>query len=548
MKLVIVGGVAGGASCAARARRLDERCRIIMFERGDDVSFANCGLPYYIGGTIAERKRLLVQTAEGLRRRFRIDVRTRSEVTTIDRRGQEVEVRTADGKTCRQSYDKLVLAPGAAPIRPPLEGMDDPRIMTLRNLVDTDRIKEIVDAGARRGLVVGGGYVGLEMVENLRARGLEVTLVELAGQVMPPFDPEMAVPLLDELRANGVTVHLNSGLKAFSGGPESVTATLADGTTIEAELVVVGVGVRPEADLAKAAGLELGTTGGIKVDDRMRTSDPNIFAVGDAVEVTDFVTGQPVLIPLAGPANRQGRIAADNICGRRSRYGGTQGTAILKLFSLAAGTTGASEKTLKRLGRPFEKVYLHPPNHAGYYPGASPLAMKVIFDPAGGKLLGAQVVGADGVDKRVDILATAIRAGLTVYDLEELELCYAPSFGSAKDAVNMAGFVAANVLRGDMPVVQPEALPAGGESGVFVLDVRTPKEHQAGHVEGACLIPLDELRDRLGELPKDKPIYAYCKSGMRSYLATRILLQNGFKAFNVTGAWESIRLAREVAD
>jgi NADPH-dependent 2,4-dienoyl-CoA reductase/sulfur reductase-like enzyme/rhodanese-related sulfurtransferase len=546
MRLMIVGGVAAGASCAARARRLNENAEILIVERGDHVSFANCGLPYYIGGDITERNRLLVQTAEGLRQRFRIDVRTRTEALAIDRKARVVLVRDADGVERREPYDKLLLAPGAEPVRPPIPGIDDPRILTLRNLADTDRIKALVDAGARRALVVGGGYIGLEMVEALRHRGLDVTLVEMADQIMPPLDPEMAELLLRELKANGVTVHLSSGAKSFAASPAAVAATLGDATVIEADLVLVGVGVRPEVRLAKEAGLDLGSTGGIAVDDHMRTSDADIYAAGDAVEVTDPVTGRAALVPLAGPANRQGRIAADNIFGRDSRYPGTLGTGIVKLFGLAAGMVGANEKTLRRLHRPHEKVYLHPGSHAGYYPGAATMAMKILFDPGDGRLLGAQAVGARGIDKRIDVLATALRADMTVLDLEDLELCYAPPFGAAKDPVNMAGFVAANVIRGDHRLVQPETVARHDVPDAVVLDVRTPEEYDTGHIHNAVLIPLDELRERLDELPKDRPIHAYCKVGLRGYLAQRLLRHHGFEAYNLTGGFTTYDAVKAV--
>jgi NADPH-dependent 2,4-dienoyl-CoA reductase/sulfur reductase-like enzyme/rhodanese-related sulfurtransferase len=548
MRLIIVGGVAAGASCAARARRLNETADIVIFERGEYVSFANCGLPYYIGGDIPERNRLLVQTAEGLRRRFRIDVRTRTAVLVIDRKARQVLLLGPDGTERREPYDKLLLAPGAEPVRPPIPGIDDPRILTLRNLTDTDRIKALVDAGARRALILGGGYIGLEMVEALRRRGLDVTLVEMAHQVMPALDAEMAEWLLRELKANGVAVRLGTAAKAFAGSPAGVTATLSDGSTLEADLILVGVGVRPEVQLAKEAGLELGVTGGIAVDDRMRTSDPDIYAAGDAVEVTDPVTGRAALVPLAGPANRQGRIAADNMCGRDSRYNGTLGTAIVRLFSLVAGMTGANEKTLHRTQRRFEKVYLHPGSHAGYYPGAAPMAMKLLFDPDDGRLLGVQIVGTHGVDKRIDVLATALRAGMTVYDLENLELCYAPPFGSAKDPVNMAGFTAANVLRGDHRLVQPETVARGTVPDALVLDVRTRQEYDAGHVHNAVLIPLDELRDRLDELPRDRPIHAYCKVGLRGYVAQRLLCQHGYDAYNMTGGFTTFEAVKTFLD
>jgi NADPH-dependent 2,4-dienoyl-CoA reductase/sulfur reductase-like enzyme/rhodanese-related sulfurtransferase len=544
MKLLIVGGVAGGASAAARARRLSEDAEIVLFERGPDVSFANCGLPYYVGGEIAERDKLLVTTPERLRTRFRLDVRTRSSVEAIDRTAKTVRVRDlASGREFEEGYDKLILAPGAAPLRPPIPGIDLPGIFTLRNLQDVDRIKERVDQGVRRAVVVGAGFIGLELVENFVRRDVAVTVVELQDQVLPPFDMEMTTPVLNTLASKGVTVRLGQSAEGFEPSADGLVVRLKSGERIPAQLVVLGVGVRPENRLAVEAGLEVGPRGGIRVSEHLQTSDPDIYAVGDAVEVKDFVTGEPTQVPLAGPANRQGRIAADHIFGRDVRYRGTQGTAVVGVFDRTAAMTGASEKTLKRSGRPYRKVYVHPAHHAGYYPGAEAMTLKVLFHPTTGKLLGAQAVGGAGVDKRIDVLAVAIQAGMTVFDLEEMELAYAPQFGSAKDPVNMAGFVAAGLVRGDHPQVDVESVlsaPVGERP--FLLDVRTPQEFAAGHVLGAVNVPVDDLRSRLGELPRNRRIAAYCQVGQRGYLATRILRQAGFDAANVGGGYTTYLL------
>src|SRR5262245_13726730 len=452
MKLLIVGGVAGGASAAARARRLSEEAEIVLFERGPDVSFANCGLPYYVGGTIAERGKLLVTTPERLRTRFRLDVRTRSSVEAINRTAKTVRVRDlASGREYEGGYDKLILAPGAAPLRPPIPGIGLPGIFTLPNLQDVDRIKERVDQGVRQAVVVGAGFIGLELVENFVRRGVAVTVVELQDQVLPPFDREMTTPILNTLTAKGVTVRLGQAAEGFEPSADGLVVRLRSGERIPAQLVVLGVGVRPENKLAVETGLEVGPRGGIRVNEHLQTSDPDIYAVGDVIEVRDFVTGEPTQVPLAGPANRQGRIAADHIFGRDARYRGTQGTAVVGVFDRTAAMTGASEKTLKRSGLPYRKVYVHPAHHAGYYPGAVPMTLKVLFHPTTGKLLGAQAVGGAGVDKRIDVLAVAIQAGMTVFDLEEMEPAYAPQYGSAKDPINMAGFVAGGLLRGDHP-------------------------------------------------------------------------------------------------
>ncbi|MCS6851750.1 MAG: FAD-dependent oxidoreductase [Gemmataceae bacterium] len=545
MKLVIVGGVAGGASAATRARRLSEEATIVIFERGPDVSFANCGLPYYIGGEITQRDKLLVVTPERFRDRYRLDVRTRSEVQAIDRPAKKVRVRDlATGRDYDESYDKLILAPGAAPIRPPLPGIDLPGIFTLRSLDDTDRIKAAVDRGARRAVVIGAGFIGLEVVENLVRRGIDTTLVELQDQVLPPVDKELTPPILDQMRRHGVRVVLGQSADGFEPDSDGLAVRLKSGERLPAHLVVLGVGVRPENSLAVAAGLDIGPRGGIRVNEHMQTSDPDIYAVGDAVEVRDFVTGEPTQVPLAGPANRQGRIAADHIFGRPSRYRGTQGTAIVRVFDVTVAMTGASEKTLRRLQRPFLKVYVHPSHHAGYYPGAQPMTLKLLFQPNTGKILGAQIVGGAGVDKRIDILAVAIQAGMTVFDLEEMELAYAPQFGSAKDPINMVGFVAAGLLRGDHPQVTADQLLDSTDSAgsSFLLDVRTPQEFQAGHIPQAVNIPLDQLRSRLGELPSDRPLTVYCQAGLRGYLATRLLRQKGFDAANISGGYTSYRL------
>jgi NADPH-dependent 2,4-dienoyl-CoA reductase/sulfur reductase-like enzyme/rhodanese-related sulfurtransferase len=543
-RIVIVGGVAGGASAAARARRLSEDAEIVVFERGEHISFANCGLPYYIGGTIADRERLLVQSPEGLRKRFRIDVRTRSEVTRIDREARRVTVRNLEtGRESSQPYDVLILSPGAEPLRPAIPGADSPGVFTLRNLKDTDAIHRAVDqTSPRRAVVVGGGYIGLEMAEALRQRELGVTLVELANQVFIAADPEMVAPIHQQLELHGVDLRLDTSITAIRPQDGSLHVILSTGESVEAGLVILAVGIRPEVKLAQEAGLPIGPTGGIVVDAHMRTSDPHIYAVGDAVEVTHLVSGRKALIPLAGPANRQGRIAADNALGRERVYAGSQGTAICKVFDLAIGMTGLGEKELRRAGIPYETVYVHPSSHAGYYPGATQISLKLLFDPAEGKILGAQAVGVDGVDKRIDVLAVALRAGLSVGQLAEQELSYAPPYGSAKDPVHYAGFAATNVLSGDVRLCHVDDVAAPGDDQVL-LDVRMPEETEAGTIPGAVNIPLDELRQRLGELPRDKEILAFCQVRLRGYLACRILSQHGFACRNLTGGYKTYRAA-----
>ena len=527
MKVVIIGGVAAGMSAAARIRRLDEFADIVVFERSNHVSFANCGLPYHVGGVIKDRDSLLLQTTQSLKASLNLDVRVRQEVTAIDLQRRTVHVVGLDTKQeYDESYDKLILAPGASPIRPKLAGIDHPRVLVLRNIEDMDRIKAIVDGGASSAVVIGGGYIGVEMAENLRERGLTVALVEMADHMIPPLDPEMARDLENHMRENGVAIHLGTAAKSFRDVSGKVSVILSNDKTLTADFVVLAVGVQPDTTLAQSAGLELGPSGGIKVSSGMRTSDPDIFAAGDAIEVEDTVTCMSSLIPLAGPANRQGRIAAENICGRKTAYTSTQGTAIIKAFAMTGGGTGASERSLKKAGCPYHKIYLHPSGHAGYYPGTAPLHIKVMFSLDSGKLLGAQVVGFDGVDKRIDVFATAIRAGLTVFDLQDLELAYAPPYGSAKDPVNLAGFIGVNYLQGDVVMWYAEDFPAKTSDGM-ILDVRSPQEYEHWHIPGAVNIPLGKLRSRADSLPKDRPVYVYCRVGFRSYLAYRLLRQRG---------------------
>ena len=539
-RVLIVGGVAGGASVAARLRRMDENAEIILFERGEYISFANCGLPYHIGGAIKERDRLLVQTPERMRARFNIDVRTQTEVVSIDRQAKTVQTHNLEtGDDVGEPYDVLVLSPGAEPICPPIPGADSANVFTLRNIPDMDAIKKGVDDGTvKNAVVVGGGYIGLEMAEALVERGVHVSLVELAPQVMGTVDPEMATALHQELKLHGVDLRLNNSVTKISESVDDLTVYLSDGHPLTVQMVIMAIGVRPETNLAKEAGLTIGDRGGIVVNEHMQTSDESIYAAGDAVEVVDTVGGFKTLIPLAGPANRQGRIIADNICGKDSVYRSTQGTAICKLFNLTVATTGMNEKNLNRANISYEKIYVHPASHAGYYPGAAQMSLKLLFEPTTAKILGAQVVGTDGVDKRIDILAVAIRAGLTVYDLEEMELCYAPPYGSAKDPVNYAGFVAANMLKGDAAIchVEDASNPSDNQ---MLLDVRTPGEVEAGTIPGAVNIPLDDLRGRLDELPRDKEMLVFCQVGLRGYLACRILTQHGFTCRNLTGGYKT---------
>jgi NADPH-dependent 2,4-dienoyl-CoA reductase/sulfur reductase-like enzyme/rhodanese-related sulfurtransferase len=544
MKLLIVGGVAGGSSAAARARRLSEQAEIILFERGPDISFANCGLPYYIGEKVADRDKLLITTVEHFRERFNVDVRIQSSVESINRTSKTVRVRdTESGKIYDESYDKLILATGAAPLKPPIAGIDLPGIFTLRDLHDVDCIKAAVDAGAKQAVIVGAGFIGLELAENLMRRGLETTVVELQDQLLPPFDKEMTTPILDSLKANRVNVLLGESAEAFEQSDKGLVVRLKSGQCLSAQLVILGVGVRPENKLAVEASLEVGPRGGIQVNDLLQTSDPDIYAAGDAIQILDFVLGSPTQIPLGGPANRQGRIAADNIFGRNSKYRGTQGTAILGIFKMTAAMTGASEKSLVRTKTPYHKIYVHPGNHASYYPGVDLMTLKLLYSPDSGRVLGAQAVGGEGVDKRIDVLSVAIQAGMTVYDLEEMELAYAPQYGSAKDPVNMAGFVAAGKLRGDQPQLEVETLLATPESQrPLLIDVRTPEEFAHGGIPNSINIPIDQLRRRLLEIPPDSQVGCYCLVGQRGYLATRILIQNGFAAANLNGGLKTYQL------
>lgn len=547
-RVVIVGGVAGGMSAAARLRRLDEQAHIIVFERGGHVSFANCGLPYFLGGEITEFNKLLVQTPGRLKEVFNLDVRVRSEVIRIDRAAREVEVRDlSSGRVYREGYDALILATGAAPLTPPLPGLDRPGHFTLRNLDDTSNIHAWVgNQTARRAVVIGAGFIGLEMAEQFRHRGLEVTLVERLPQVLAPLDAEMVGPIHEELRHHGIDLHLGDSVQRFDDPPAGVLASevvLASGKRLPADVVILGLGVRPESKLAKEAGLDLSERGAIKVDEHLRTSDPAIWAVGDAVEVTDPITGNKGVVPLAGPANRQGRIAADNIAGRPSTYHGTLGTAIVRVFGLTAAVTGANARTLTQAGIPFQVVHLHPGSHAGYYPGAKPIHLKVLFAPKTGKLLGAQAVGADGVDKRIDILATVLHHGGTVHDLAELELAYAPPFGSAKDPVNLAGMAAQNILAGDVQVARWDEVAGLIQSGAALLDVREPAERAGGFIPESQHIPLGQLRGRLSELDRSREWLVYCASGQRSYIACRLLSQHGFRCRNLTGAYRTWRAA-----
>ena len=547
MKLIIIGAVAGGASAAARARRLDEEAEIILFERGEAPSFANCGLPYYVGGVIKERARLLVSPKQRLIDRYQLDVRTRSEVIRIDREKKCVHVRDlTTNEEYQETYDKIVLSPGAAPLRPPIAGVVLPAVYTIRDLSDADRLREAA-SNAKQAVVIGAGFVGIEMTENLVHLGIETTVVEMADQILPPWDAEMVAPVAAHMREKGVRLQLSDAATAIEAEGSQLAVQLKLGETLQADFVVMSVGVRPENQLAVDAGLEVGPRGGICVNESMQTNDPDIYAAGDAVEVRHVVDGSLVQIPLGGPANRQGRLAADHIFGRPGLYRGTQGTAVVGVFDMTATMTGFSEKALKAAELAYEKIYIHPADHAGYYPGAQQFSMKLLFSPDTGKILGAEAVGRSGVDKRIDVLAVAIQAGFTAYDLEEMELAYAPQYGSAKDPVNMAGFVAAGVLRGDQPIVHSCDLLAGTtDPAAFLLDVRSPGEFAAGHIEGATNVPLEELRARLEEVPTDCPLIVYCQVGQRGYSATRILLQKDRDVSNLSGGYKTY-LARQNA-
>ena len=529
-KVIIVGGVAGGMSCAARLKRLDASLEVTVFEKGPDVSFANCGMPYYIGGIIRDRGSMAVQTPQSLRSRYGLEIFTRREVTGIDAERRKVSVKNLETDTdSEHEYDYLVLSPGAEPTRLPIPGADAPHVFVLSNLNDMDRIAEAVGT-ARSACVIGAGFIGLELAENLRGRGLEVSLVEVLDQVLAPMDREMTAPLAQELRLNRINLELSSEVERIETGH----VVLRGGKTLVADIVCMCAGVRPRSALAKGAGLTLGARGHVVVDESMRTSDPHIYAVGDAVEVHDIVAGTPTAIPLAGPANRQGRIAADVICGRGSAYPGIQGSSIVKVFNLAAAQTGWTEKRLKAAGTPYRRAYVHPTQHPRYYPDAQLIGMKLLFGEDG-RIFGAQMVGTDGVEVAMDTVATAMRGGLTVYDLEQLELAYSPQWGTAKHGINMLGFVASNLLRGDTHVIEPDD---PGE-GLLWLDVRMPAETETGMVPGATVIPVDELSSRMDELPRDREIAAYCAVGLRGYIAERMLVQNGFRVRNLNGGYRT---------
>lgn len=540
MKVVIIGGVAGGATAAARIRRLDEQAEIVVLERSGFVSYANCGLPYYIGGVIQDQEELTLQTPESFWDRFHIDVRVGHEVTAIDPTAKTVTGKNlATGETFAESYDKLLLSPGAKPLKPPLPGLDSPRLFTLRTVEDTLAIRAFVEEHKpRRAVMAGGGFISLEVAENLAKLGVEVTVVQRLPHLMPPLDYDMASFLHNHMRAKGVRVLLDTAVSGFSQQGQTITTLVEGGNPIPADLAILAIGVAPESTLAKEAGLALGQRGGIAVNDRMETSHPDIYAVGDAVEITHLVTGEKTRIALAGPANKQGRVAADNICGGDSRYPGAQGSSVLKLFDLTVAATGLNEGTAQAAGLDYETVILSPLSHAGYYPGGTVMTMKVLYEKGSLRLLGAQIVGGDGVDKRLDVLATAMQAGLTVTALKELDLAYAPPFSSAKDPVNMAGFMAENLEAGlvkQFTWQQVDSLPRDGS--VNLVDVRTPEEYADGHAPGFVNIPVDQLRQRLGEIDPSKPVYLICQSALRSYLACRVLEQRGYTASHLAGGY-----------
>ena len=541
MKTVIVGGVAGGASVAARLRRMDEHAEVVLLERGPYISFANCGLPYYIGGIIAQRNALLVQTPEAMRAVFNIDARTGQDVLRIDRQAKTVVVQVeSTGVTYTESYDRLVLSPGATPLVPPLPGADLPGVFALRDIPDMDAIKAFVDQRhPRRAVIVGGGFIGIELAENLRHRSLEVTVVEMMSQILAPLDYEMAVIVHQHLQSRGVCLVLGDGISAIESQDEAKAVVLQSGRRLRADLVLLAIGVRPESALAREAGLTLGMRGTIATNDYLQTSDPDIYAIGDAAQVSHLVTHKPTNIALAGPASKQGRMVADHIVGRPVRYCGAQGTSIVKVFDLAAASTGLNERQVGQEGIEYQSATIHVANHAGYYPAAAQMALKLLFDSEEGKIPGAQIVGKEGVDKRIDVIAVAMRAGMTVFDLEEVELAYAPPYGSVRDPVNVIGFVASNILRGDCKVLYWDAIKGLDPEKDLLLDVRNPAELRAGAIEGALNIPLPQLRSRLNELPRDRRIVVYCQVGQRACYAYRILVQEGFDAVNLSGGYKT---------
>ena len=540
MKVVIVGGVAGGATAAARIRRLDEQAEIVVFERSGFISYANCGLPYYIGGVIEDPEELTLQTPESFFSRFRVSMRVRHEVTAIHPDKKAVSVTDLEtGEVFEESYDKLILSPGAKPTQPRLPGVGLNKLFTLRTVEDTFRIKAYISENHPKSAVLaGGGFISLELAENLRELGMEVTIVQRPKQLMNPFDPDMAAFIHSEMRRHGVKLALGHTVEGFEEKDGGVDVLLKDEAPLHADMVVLAIGVSPDTHLAQEAGLELGVKGSIVVNDRMETSVPDIYAVGDAVQVKHFVTGQDVLLSLAGPANKQGRIAADNICGGDSHYTGSQGSSVIKVFDMTAATTGVNETNAKKAGLDVDTVILSPMSHAGYYPGGKVMTMKVVFEKETYRLLGAQIVGYEGVDKRIDVLATAIRAGMKATELKDLDLAYAPPYSSAKDPVNMAGFMVENIANGVLKqwhLEDADRLPRDGS--VTLLDTRTVEEFAHGHIDGFFNIPVDELRERLGELDKRKPVYVICQSGLRSYIACRILAGNGFDCYNFSGGF-----------
>ncbi|NFV13688.1 pyridine nucleotide-disulfide oxidoreductase [Clostridium sporogenes] len=538
-KVLIIGGVAGGASAAARLRRLDENAQIIMFERGEYISFANCGLPYYIGETIKERDNLLVQTPEAMMGRFNIDVRVNSQVTSIDTKEKKVTVNSKEKGKYEETYDYIIMSPGAIPIKPPIEGINNSKIFTLRNIPDTDKIKDYVDnKNVKSAVVVGGGYIGVEMAENLKERGINVVLVEAAPHILAPFDSEMVTFAEQELQDNGVGLILGDGVKSFHENNNKIKVSLQSGTELNVDIVILAIGVKPDTQFLKGSSIEIGPRGHIIVDKHMKTNVEGIYAVGDAIEVVDYINENKTAIPLAGPANKQGRIAADNIFGLNSSYKGTQGTAIIKVFGLTGASTGNNERTLSKFNIPYEIAYTHSQSHASYYPGATQISLKLIFDTKG-KILGAQVFGYDGVDKRIDDIATVIRFGGTIYDLEELELAYAPPYSSAKDPVNMIGFVAENLLTGKVETVLSKDIDNRDKNKVILLDVRDSIEIENSKIEGEINVPVNELRNRLSEIPKDKEIWVYCQIGLRGYIAARILMANGYRVKNLNGGYKT---------
>ena len=538
-KILIVGGVAGGAGTAARLRRLDENARIILFERGSYISFANCALPYYIGGEITDKNALTVQTVQSFTARFNVDVRIHSNVTAIHPDTKTVSVHdTQNNRVYEESYDSLVLSPGAEPVRPPIEGIQSERVFTLRSIPDTFAIKEFIEKKhARSAAIVGGGFIGIEMAENLKRAGLEVILIEMADQVIAPVDYDIACEVHAHLQEKGVRLQLNSALSSVSDTGSALDIQLTSGN-VKADMMILAIGVNPESALAHAAGLKLSPKGAIVVDEHMRTSDPSIYALGDAVQIKDFISEQDGYVPLAGPANKQARIVADVICGVPSSYCGTQGSSIIKAFDLTVGATGINEKTAKRLGIAYEKSFTYSSNHASYYPGAQSMSIKTLYDPQTGSILGAQIVGREGVDKRVDVFATAIRARMKAADLAQLELSYAPPYNSAKDPVNIAGFVIENIRSGRMNIFHWHDVKAlTADDTLTLLDVRTPAEYERSHVKGWLNFPLDDIRKRLCELDKTKPVYLMCQIGLRGYIASRILVQHGFTVYNLSGGY-----------